>query len=497
MTKNTSILDRLPPSKSPELSPRMKRLLRLGNDGTYVADFDYEWAIALSAVNAGKGEEWLRKVLQNKGPWYETIRTKPLPFGGKQKAEKYVSKLYEKAVAYRKEHPPWRSKQDASVALAEYAAWVQTLPNWHGKKGNRNLEVFLAVLYVGIQVGSNVVSFSTRQLAEHTSKSQKTIDRALKELRAERWILLVQEKRSITEAPTYKIASSLYGRRLTNIILPSRGVGSSESSTVPMIFDFLGISAYRAWSLLNEEEGTEEGALVKTTRLSKSTIREALLRLESFGLAFKKDGAWYRVEVDLDALAIEYGIPELREAKKRKHAEQRAKRMHDLGLGDRLEYHRKHDLVGEGRNATVDEHSPALVNARKPKEDASEEGLPQARIQTREGTVVSTAGTTVRTDGGTALPERGTQPVPSDHGQRLPVEPGSEVGHDTPDLLADHGARQPVGGMAVGWERPEEREAACLGCGQIQTFSAPDLTPYKCAHCKVHFVWVDELARVA
>jgi hypothetical protein len=40
----------------------------------------------------------------------------------------------------------------------------------------------------------------------------------------------------------------------------------------------------------------------------------------------------------------------------------------------------------------------------------------------------------------------------------------------------------------------EEREAACLGCGQVQTFSVLDLRSHSCAHCKGKFEFVDELA---
>jgi hypothetical protein len=416
MVKNTSILDLLPPSKSPELSPRMKRFLRLGNDGTYASDFDFEWSIALAAVNAGKGEEWLRKVLIDKGPYYDYIKSRPYPHGGKQKADKYVSKLYAKAVAYREQNPPWRSKQDASVALAEHAAWVQTLPNWRGRVGNRNLEVLLAAIDVGIEVGSNVVSFSTRQLAEKMKRSRKTVGLALKELEAGRWLLKLQEKRSITDAPTFKIpvSSSLLGRSdSTNIILPSRGVGSSGVKSLPLIFDLLGFSAYRAWSLLDEDEGTDLSVLVKTTRLSERTLREALLRLESFGLALKKDGAWYRVEADLDALAAEQSIPEYRAAKKQTYAEQRAKRMYDLGLGDRLEYHRKHDLVGEVRNAIVDEHSPALVSAQKPRGEHEEAlHLPSDEVRSQPE-ALSRAGTPERENGRAGLPRTSPQPIPN------------------------------------------------------------------------------------
>lgn len=372
MTKNSSILDLLPPAKAPELSPRMRRFLRFGNDGTYTSNFDYEWALALAAVNAGKNEAWLRKVLIDKGPHYEYIRTKPYPWGGQGKADKYVSMLYAKAVAYREQNPPWRSKQDASVALKEHASWVQTLPNWRGRVGNRNLEVLLAAINVGIEVGSNVVSFSTRQLAEQMKRKRQTVGKALHDLERDRWLLKLQEKRSITEAPTYKIpiASSGFGSYgTTNIFSPLRGVGSSGPQTPPLIFDELGISAYRAWSLLDEDEGTEVKTLVKVTGLSERTIREALLRLDSVGAATKKDGEWYRVAMDLDALAYERGLHIRRALKAQQHERQRAKRLHDLGLGDRLAYHRKNDLLGEERDRIIDEHTPALASAQKPRSE--------------------------------------------------------------------------------------------------------------------------------
>jgi hypothetical protein len=61
------------PYAPPQMSDRLKRLLREGNDGTYKSDFAYEWAIALAAVNAGHSEAWLRKVLIDGGPNYHTI----------------------------------------------------------------------------------------------------------------------------------------------------------------------------------------------------------------------------------------------------------------------------------------------------------------------------------------------------------------------------------------------------------------------------------------
>jgi hypothetical protein len=170
MTK-TATLTKAPPYKPPEMSQRIKRLLIEGNDGTYKSDFAFEWAITLSAVNAGKPEEWVRKALRDRGPNYHAIlvgKTEEDEFGriikrgkfGKEAADRYVSTLYAKAEQYRKEHPPWRSKQDVSIELAAYRDWLATLPIWRGRKGSRNLAVLRAAVRVGIMAGSTVVSFS-------------------------------------------------------------------------------------------------------------------------------------------------------------------------------------------------------------------------------------------------------------------------------------------------------------------------------------------------
>jgi hypothetical protein len=203
------------PYKRPEMSERMKRLLISGNDGTYASDFAFEWAIALSAVNAGKSEGWLLKVLQERGPNYHAILEGKLEedeFGrivkkgkfGPQAANRYVSTLYKKAVAYREAHPPWRSKQDVSASLAEHRLWVLSLTVWKGRAGNRNLVVLLAVIEVAIGVGSTVVSFSSRQIAEDVGSAHRTVAKALRELVRDGWLKVEKEGRG-TQAPIYRI----------------------------------------------------------------------------------------------------------------------------------------------------------------------------------------------------------------------------------------------------------------------------------------------------
>jgi DNA-binding transcriptional regulator YhcF (GntR family) len=387
----------------------------------------------------------------------------------KGKADNYVSTLYAKAEQYRKEHPPWRSKQDVSAELSAYRDWLATLPIWRGQKNSRNLAVLRAAVQVGVEVGSTIVSFSVRQLAEKAGKSKNTILKALPTLTKDGWLLLVQPA-SFPKAATYRIMlGSAWNVQPwdTNTYILSWGVGSSVP-TLHAVFtgDGVGDNAVRIYLLLDPEEGVKVKQLAQTTRLHESTIRRALARLFSAGLAYKRDGVWLRPEVDqryLDEVADLLGVTERRAKRKAQHAKDR-----------------------ENEQRRIDH-----------KERVNAEGVSQARIQAREGAVVPTTGTADRGARGTALPERRTQPISGDHGPSLPIEQGSGMGRDTADLLANHGARQPVGGMGMGWERPEEREAACLDCGQVQAFSAPDLRPYSCAHCKGKFKFVDELATVA
>jgi biotin operon repressor len=186
--------------KPPEMSPRLKRLIKDGNDGTYKSDFGYEWAIALAAVNAGHSEAYLRKLLIDVGPLYHEIETKR----GKGRADRYVTRLYEKAVRYREERPPWRSRADVAAYLAAAAEWLQALPIWKGRTGNRNLTVLLAIVELAAQVGSTVLSFSTRQLADKIKPSRKSVEKAIHDLKADGWLKLEEPTRGVL-APRYRL----------------------------------------------------------------------------------------------------------------------------------------------------------------------------------------------------------------------------------------------------------------------------------------------------
>jgi DNA-binding transcriptional ArsR family regulator len=104
----------------------------------------------------------------------------------------------------------------------------------------------------------------------------------------------------------------------------SCGVGlSGATSLTHPVFDQLGTSAARVWVLLDPVEGLTVKLLAEATKLHPSTIREALRRLESAGLADKRDGAWTQMAMDLDDLAESYGATERRQLRRKQHETER------------------------------------------------------------------------------------------------------------------------------------------------------------------------------
>jgi biotin operon repressor len=205
-----------PTYRPPEMSPRLKRLIRNGNDGTYKTEFGYEWAIALAVANAGQSEAYLRKILIDCGPLYHEIEARH----GKGRADRYVTRLYDKAERYKAEHPPWRSRADVAAYLAKCAEWLQALPIWKGRTGNRNLVVLLAIVELAAQVGSTVLSFSTRQLAEKIKPSRKSVEKAIHDLKADGWLKLEEPGQGV-KAHRYRLLLAENERSYPTSISPN------------------------------------------------------------------------------------------------------------------------------------------------------------------------------------------------------------------------------------------------------------------------------------
>jgi hypothetical protein len=373
---------------------------------------------------------------------------------------------------------------------------------WPGKSGTTDLHAFRAILAVAYTANKRVVAVSQYDLSEWIDVSNRTAWNALQRLQS-RGVLSVpnhgrcpkcrvgkvvlkhrgrggkhwpfygcdrfpecdhSEKRDANLALTYRLvtekASHIYVIHDKATSSPVMAKYDAELRQIPDAFRTprgLSKGALPLIDHLDANRPQKVSALVRATnpKRSRATVYRYLKELGEYGIARKVAGGWILGEYDLDALAVKLDTTGAREAKRRYNE----KRREDL--------------------------KAALESTEAPRA----QGVPEARIQAREGAMVPKTGTPVRPDGGTTISQRSAQPLPRDHGQRLPVEQGQGMGRHTPDLFPDDRPRLSVGGNELG-NGTKEREAACLGCGQVQTFTAPDLRPYSCAYCKGKFEFV-------
>jgi hypothetical protein len=221
-------------------------------------------------------------------------------------------------------------------------------------------------------------------------------------------------------------------------------------------------AALRYYEALDPERPQKAADLARKLKRNRSSVGRQLKQLEAFGLAVESAEGWLKADADLEKLAEERGIAGITERKRAYHESLRP------GHRAYLEHKRGN---GDGEGTRSQDVYPA------------------------EGAMVSEAREDSRGDRGAALPRRSAESLSSDDGRGIPAERMETMGRNPSRLLADDGARLSIGGMELGsGYADKEREAACLGCGQVQTFTAPDLKPYSCAYCKGAFVYVDELA---
>lgn len=395
----------------------------------------------------------------------------------------------------------------ARQKLLALAAWASAQA-WPGKSGTTDINALRAILAVAYRANKLAVAVSQYDLSEWIDVSNRTAWNAIKRLErrgvlrvpnhgrcpkckagkvvlkhrgrgGKRWPFYgcdrfpecdYSEKRDASLALTYQLVSQeashnyVIHDRILSSVLAKYDVDSRQ---IPDAFRTARGLSKGALPLIDHLDANHPRTVayfvkVMHPKRSRASIYRYLKELTEYSVARKVEGGWILGEYDLEALAVTLDTVGAREAKRRYNEKRREN----------------------------------LKAARESMEATHAEGVSQAGIQAREGTMVSKTGTPVRRDRGTAISQRGTQPVSGDHGQHLPIEQGQGVGRNTPGLLADDRPRFSVGGMGLGTQQ-ESREAACLGCGQVQTFSAPNLRPYSCAYCKGKFEFVDELATMA
>jgi DNA-binding MarR family transcriptional regulator len=377
-------------------------------------------------------------------------------------------RTFDEAAARLKGRTPKRTTRQTVVALASWAEGQK----WRNARDLFAYRAFLDVAYRANKLQD--IGMSQYQLSEMIGGSNRANWESIKRL--ERRGLLKREPLPDDHEPdwslAYRYALVVSGDVLqSNVSLddttsPRKGIDSRHNATlVPDLFkgrEGLTKPALRIYEALDPEQAQSAADLGRKLDRHRSSVGKSLKQLEAFGLAEKAEDGWLKGDADLDQLAEEHGATKaaerIRAYNERRREGFKAYLEHERGNGD-AEDPRSHD------------------------------------VQTRAGTVVSEAGEALRNDGGATVSRRSAESISSDHGRGIPAERMETMGHDPSSVRSDPRARESIGGMGVGSRYAgKEREAACVGCGQVQTFSAPDLRPYSCAYCKGKFEFVEELA---
>jgi ribosomal protein S25 len=336
---------------------------------------------------------------------------------------------------------------------------------WPERTGAPDKLTYEAVLRTAIAANALMVEVSRYTLAEQTGVSDSTARASLKRHVAKGRLVKFPREDEARATP-YRINLSVLQvdpkpREHSSLLAMLRV--TMQQSPPDLFCGRAGLSkaVYRYYEAVDRMQPQSTAELARKLGRNRSSAGRALRQLEAFGLVEKAEDGWLKTEADLEKLAEEHGTAGTTERKRAYH-----------------------ESLRPGHRAYL-EHKAGSGNA---------EGPSAQDVSPRKGAMVSEAREARRDDRGTAIPRRSVESLSSDDGPRVPAERMETMGRNTPDLLADDGARQSVGGMAVGNRYAEEREAACQDCGNVVSLSASDLRPYSCAYCKGKFEFVDELA---
>jgi DNA-binding MarR family transcriptional regulator len=370
------------------------------------------------------------------------------------------------------EHPLTATRRTVLAMLA----WALE-DGWPGRGGATDFYAYLAFLNAAYRANKLIVGMSQYQLALAIGKNSSTAWRVMRRL----------ERRGLIEAQgdghrrttprsgekplavSYLLMEALNRhRRITHgTSLPSSFEAKSNAD-MPDAFRGRGgfsTSRRRSYDALDYERAQTAEELAGKLKRDPSTIRKILKGLEKSHLARRTPDGWVKGDADLEEVARD---------------------LRTAGAGKRQRAY--YESLRKGYLAFL-QH----------KDGAGEERLPAQDVQPERPEVVSRAGAAVSGDERTGLREAGPQPVQHADGPRVPP---TVLGERRPDLASPPGrearrqALQLPRGEGVTWEPPAKHPATCVGCGQVQDFSAPDLRPYSCAYCGGKFKWVDDLAEV-
>lgn len=228
---------------------------------------------------------------------------------------------------------------DAREAIAvDYAA--ADSGQWIGRTGNSDRAAYMAVLSECYRAGAVETSASVRELSEHAAIAKDTVTKALKRLID---YGLIERAQPATQDGTIAAVWRLgcaplpTGENRTRVTIEKLSdnrhpvVTSVRLSPVCEIAELssraaLGKSAVTIYRHLDELEAVSISELARRTGRARSTVRAALLRLESHSLAAQTaDDEWLRGTNDLVTVAAELDCSGLADRRRSKHSFERDK----------------------------------------------------------------------------------------------------------------------------------------------------------------------------
>ncbi len=323
------------------LSPRVQALLERGDvTGMYSSRSEVALAVALGAVNAGWSRAELRAAFDDPGhvagEWLH-VQQRAAKHGGGQRVRSGLDQdhrldaVWRKAVVRFFARPPAADVCAVAAEIAEIRAAMDARPQlWGGQAGKGNRQTLDALLEVAGRAGRLDPTVSIRQLAEQTTVTDSTVDRAVHRLVEAGWIRIV-EVAGFTlvgmEDPDGVRAGQAHARRLQVrippdlpdpvdidvLVDPATGElppAGGSAVAVHDVFTWRGLGGVAGllYARLDPACPVSTRLLAARSGFTPVTVRTHLRRLTAYGLACHTSGAgWTRGAGDLDAVAVEVG----------------------------------------------------------------------------------------------------------------------------------------------------------------------------------------------
>jgi hypothetical protein len=338
-----------------ELSPRLAALLAEGDvDGVYDSRSAVAAAVALGAVAAGWSRDdytaALRSVAHVPGSAGEWVERPARRARRRSPADqdRRIATTWRRAVERWHARPPATDRPALALELAEIRHAMDLRPwMWGGQAGAGNRAVMEALLGIAQRAGRIDPTASIRQIAEHTTVTDSTVDRAIGRLVELGWLrvdaaagfVLAGDEQADGGRAGHALARQLHLRippRLPEGIDPD-ALADPATGELPALrptdvhvhdaFTWRGLGAVAGVVYARLDPAQPVSARLLSTRsgFAVATVRGHLRRLADAGLAVAGPGGWRRGAADLDQVAAELGVAGTLQVRQERHEVQRAR----------------------------------------------------------------------------------------------------------------------------------------------------------------------------